>query len=378
MIRIQEDCTPEVAAALDVLHKEMKNRNLKRNGKQPLREGEARHDEIETAIIQALAPLQDTQDFGEVISKTNDHKQTLAHFAVHFGYTTLLRQLVGWNIDLSIADVNGFTALHCAYKKGDRVCVDLLLEKGASETVVDVLGRAPSQLMPEGFASLDDHDTDTASDGQGQLRYVSSLLHSVDSWDGASDSGGERSTDKAVLADPMHQSQSSSVASNSQRTLYSAPLPVHSPPVPDPTVTFAPKFLPVPHSTSTLDVIIMSPSFRGDSYIYRQFITAQLILTGTAVRQFNQVVLGPTTPTTSQLALWCYAECRSCRSSAHPKCTPVGWCLDPVRDRKSNLDFRLNLLSDALTGNITFNIPHRPRRPMAQDQMRRCHTESLM
>ena len=33
LIRIQDDCTPEVAAALDILRKEMKNHNLKRNGK---------------------------------------------------------------------------------------------------------------------------------------------------------------------------------------------------------------------------------------------------------------------------------------------------------------------------------------------------------
>ena len=166
MIRIQENCTPKVAAALDILHKEMEIRNLKRDGKRPLRGGEERHDETETAIIQTLAPLQGTQDFGEVISKTNDYKQSLAHFAVLFGYTNLLRQLVGWGIDLTIADVNGFTALHCAYKKGDRICVDLLKGKGASETVLDALGRAPSHLMPEGFASLSDHDTSTAPDDQ--------------------------------------------------------------------------------------------------------------------------------------------------------------------------------------------------------------------
>ena len=166
IIRIQEDCTPEVAAALDVLHKEVKNRNLTRNGKRPLRGGEASHEGIENAIIQALAPLHNTLNFEEVISKTNDYKQTLAHFAVFFGYTSLLRRLMGWNIDLTIADVNGFTALHCAYKTGDRACVDLLLENGASETVLDALGRAPFHLMPKGFAELSDHDPDTVSDDQ--------------------------------------------------------------------------------------------------------------------------------------------------------------------------------------------------------------------
>ena len=229
MNRIQDDCTPEAAAALDILRKEMKNRNLKRNGKRPLRGGEACHDEIETAIIHALASLQDIQDSRRVISKTNDYKQTLAHFAVHFGYINLLRRLVGWDIDLTIADVNGFTALHFAYKEGDRACVNLLLEEGASETVLDALGRAPSHLMPEGFASLSDYDSDTASDDQLELEQqhdASSFFQSTDSWDGVSDSGDEKSMDKAGLSDLMYQSQSSSAASDSQSTLPSPPLPV--------------------------------------------------------------------------------------------------------------------------------------------------------
>jgi len=218
IIRIQEDCSPEVAAALDVLEKAVKNRDVE-NGKQPLRGGETRHEDIETAIIQALAPLQNTLGFGRIISKTNDYKQTLAHFAVHFGYANLLRRLVGWNIDLAIADVNGFTALHCAYKMGDRACVDLLLEKGASETVLDTLGRAPSHLMPDGFASLSDHDADMTSDYQPKLEpelAASSLLRSTNSGRGVSESGDETSMNKAGLASLMQQSQSSSTPSNGQ------------------------------------------------------------------------------------------------------------------------------------------------------------------
>ena len=219
IIRIQEDCTPEVAAALDILHKEMKKRNLKRNGKRPLRAEETRHDEIETAIIQALAPLQNTLDFGELISKTNDYKQTLAHFAVLFGYTNLLRRLVGWNIDLTIADFNGSTALHCAYKKGDRVCVDLLLEKGASETVLDALGRAPSHLMPEGFASLNDQNTDMTSDDQPRLEQKRDLFQSADFGHGVPDPGGEKSMSHAKLDDRMEQVRSSSAARNNYNSI---------------------------------------------------------------------------------------------------------------------------------------------------------------
>ena len=217
IIRIQEDCTPEVAAALDILHKEMKKRNLKTKGKRPLRGGETQHDEIETAIIQALAPHQNTPDFGTLISKTNDYKQTLAHFAVLFGYANLLKRLVGWNIDFTIADVNGFTALHCAYKKGDRVCVDLLLEKGASETVLDALGRAPSHLMPKGFALLNDHNANVTSDGHPESELTldtPSLVQSTDSRHVVSDSGDEKAIIKASLADLIQRSQSSSAARN--------------------------------------------------------------------------------------------------------------------------------------------------------------------
>ena len=206
--------TPEVGTALDILHKEVKRRNLRRNEKQPLRGEDTRQDEIETAIIQALAPLQNTLDFGERLSKTNEYKQTLAHFAILFGYTNLLRRLVGWNIDLTIADFNGFTALHCAYQKGDRVCIDLLLEKGASETVLDALGRAPSHLMPEGFAELSDHDTDMTSNDQSKLEQkhdAPSLFQSADSGHGVSDPGDERSMSHTDVDDLIMQSQCSIV-----------------------------------------------------------------------------------------------------------------------------------------------------------------------
>ena len=122
-----------------------------------------------------------------------------------------------WNIDLSIADVNRFMALHCVYKKGDRACVDLLLEKGASENVLDALGQAPSYLMSEGFAPLSDHDSGTASDGQLELEQMCDappLSQSTDSWDGVSDSGDEKSMDEAGSSDLVYQSQSSSAASD--------------------------------------------------------------------------------------------------------------------------------------------------------------------
>jgi hypothetical protein len=57
-----------------------------------------------------------------------------------------LAVLSNWGINLAIADVNGLTALHCAYMKGDLESVRTLRRGGASETVTDKLGRTPSEL----------------------------------------------------------------------------------------------------------------------------------------------------------------------------------------------------------------------------------------
>jgi hypothetical protein len=188
IIRILGESSPEIASLLDILSKEVRERNSKRNGKQPQRGRGAQDKEVEIAIIEALAPLQNKLHFGRFISTTNDYNQTLAHFAVHLGYLNLLERLVEWKIDLTIADVNGLTALHCAYKKGDRACVELLLENGAPETVLDALGQAPPHLMPEGFDSSYKHGTGTATDNQ-------SPSNSTDMKNKASD-------DEAFVGDP--------------------------------------------------------------------------------------------------------------------------------------------------------------------------------
>ena len=111
-------------------------------------------NDIERAIIHALEPLQKLANFGELVSMTNNYNQTLAHFAGLSAYFKLLKRLVEWNIDLTIADVNGLTPLHCAYKGGCGACVELLLDAGASGTVLDAIGRTPAGLMPDSFELL--------------------------------------------------------------------------------------------------------------------------------------------------------------------------------------------------------------------------------
>ena len=114
-----------------------------------------RVDPIETRLIEALSSLQARPKFRELLSTPNDYHQTLAHLSILYDYPSLLDRLVKWHIDLAIADVNGLTALHCAYMKGDLDSVHILKRGGASGIVTDRLGRTPSELQPEGLKGLD-------------------------------------------------------------------------------------------------------------------------------------------------------------------------------------------------------------------------------
>jgi len=117
-----------------------------------------RDDSIETALVDILSYLQTQNNFQEILSTTSDYSQTLAHLSIFYGYPSLLRHLVEWGIDLAISDINGLTALHCAFMKGDLDSVRILRRGGAPETVTDKLGRTPSDLQPDGFGLAIDLD----------------------------------------------------------------------------------------------------------------------------------------------------------------------------------------------------------------------------
>jgi len=117
-------------------------------------------------MVEALTSLQARPDFHEIVSTRIDYDQTLAHLSICYGYSTLLDLLIGWGIDLTVADVNGLTALHWAYLKGDRDSVRTLRRRGASETVTDKLGRTPSDLQPEGLGEFEEFDSDIDLDAE--------------------------------------------------------------------------------------------------------------------------------------------------------------------------------------------------------------------
>ena len=101
---------------------------------------------LEGSALRFLTSLANTPSWENTVSLVNEHHQTLAHLAVLFRYTTLLRQVAEWGIDVDVQDVNGLTALHCAYLCGDLGSVGILKGYGAGEDIEDNLGRRPLDM----------------------------------------------------------------------------------------------------------------------------------------------------------------------------------------------------------------------------------------
>lgn len=132
----------------------------------------------------------------------------------------------------------------------------------------------------------------------------------------------------------------------------------------------------------TLDVAILTPKFASGRFPYRDNVTARVTYNprGRMPRPFGGVVLGPASADASQLVLVCDAVCRSCASQAsspYRKCNPTRFQLDPVPSRR-NRGLELDESSGTLSGEATFKIRPRRKRPRPEDQEWRCPSESLM
>ena len=124
--------------------------------------------ELEGWTLRFLASLADTPNWENTVSLVNEHHQTLAHLAVMFRYTTLLKKVAQWGIDVDVQDVNGFTALHFAYLCGDLDSVGVLKGYGADEDIQDNLGRRPLDMYTPstndlGFGSPSSDRTSSSS-----------------------------------------------------------------------------------------------------------------------------------------------------------------------------------------------------------------------
>ena len=111
-------------------------------------------DEMESWMLEFLSSLANSPGWENTVSLVNEHHQTLAHLAVLSQYTTLLRKVAQWGIDVDVQDVNGFTALHCAYLRGDLDSVRVLKGYGADENIEDTLGRRPLDMKTQSTNGL--------------------------------------------------------------------------------------------------------------------------------------------------------------------------------------------------------------------------------
>jgi len=97
------------------------------------------HGQFEEIAIQILSSYSTYHEWRKAVSLPNEYGQTLAHLAVTLGYTRLLEHLISWEIDLSVRDATGATALHFAFLYDHPDCVSLLTRNGADHQVCNEL-----------------------------------------------------------------------------------------------------------------------------------------------------------------------------------------------------------------------------------------------
>lgn len=123
------------------------------------------HGQIEEIAIQILTSYSTYDDWKKDVSCPNEYGQTLAHLAVTLGYIRLLEQLISWEIDLSVGDLTGATALHFAYLYEHPECVSLLTRSGANQQIRGELGRkAYAMTWPDDSGASVEGTLDDSSD----------------------------------------------------------------------------------------------------------------------------------------------------------------------------------------------------------------------
>ena len=158
-MRIEEKGRPEYTPTIQATLRMLQTDNA------PQDSANSQAGQIETSLVKALLSLREKPNFDDIVSTSNDSSQTLAHLSVLFGYISLLNHLVEWRIDLTIADISGLTALHCAYLKEDRESIRILQSAGASPSIEDKLGRLPRDLAPEGSDLVEGLEGDVEAGG---------------------------------------------------------------------------------------------------------------------------------------------------------------------------------------------------------------------
>lgn len=113
---------------------------------------------LETLIIESLDVIDSMgSQFDFALSHRNRQGHTMLHLAVLCGFDRLALELLEHGIELDVADLNGFTALHFAAWMGRSEFVRLLVEYHADVWSVNAQGkRAVDLAMAGGFFDLNE------------------------------------------------------------------------------------------------------------------------------------------------------------------------------------------------------------------------------
>lgn len=127
------------------------------------------HGQFEEIAIQILSSYSTCYGWKNDVSCSNGYGQTLAHLAVTLGYIRLLARLITWEIDLSVRDTTGATALHFAHLYDHPKCISLLTRSGINQQIRGEFGQKPYAMtwLEDSGASLDetlDHPPDFTSE----------------------------------------------------------------------------------------------------------------------------------------------------------------------------------------------------------------------
>ena len=120
--------------------------------------------QFEEIAIQILSSYSTRYDLKKDVSCPNGYGQTLAHLAVTLGYIRLLEQLISWEIDLSVRDTTGATALQFAYLYDHPECVSLLTRSEANQQMCGELGREPYAMTWPDDSGASNGPLDNSSD----------------------------------------------------------------------------------------------------------------------------------------------------------------------------------------------------------------------
>ena len=131
--------------------------------------------DLEDISVHFLSTYSTHPDWKQIVSTCNSSGQTLAHISIALGYFRLLQHLFEWQIDLTLVDSMGLTALHYAYLFQQEECAKFLIHSGVDQFILDDLGRSPSDLNPSlevKLRSIMDMDIDSDSaDGASPNQY---------------------------------------------------------------------------------------------------------------------------------------------------------------------------------------------------------------